>query len=180
MKWTILISFLMLCSCGERDEVNQLENEEEKQEQAQNEELIESVKQNPYDLDDRLIMIASKKNGGQDGSLFFDSEYETPQKYHLELPDKIQASGSPGNGQKIYILFNEVTDCMWTSETDEDYRNRVCYQNAERAPATSEGFAGGQEIELTDIESVEKVEMHVNGAQGDGILTTASAIFIKL
>lgn len=177
MKWTILLILLGLSSCGERKALDQLQKQADENSSDQQ---LEIIQQNPYDLEDRLIIVASKKNGGEGGSVFFDSEYETPEKYHLELPDIIQASGSPGNGQKLYILFNSTIDCMWSSHADEDYRDPVCYQSAERTPATPEGFEGGEKKEITDIEEVEKIEMHVNGAQGDGVLTTASAIFLKL
>lgn len=178
MKWTKFLILLGLLSCGERETLNQIQ-EKQVEKKPENEQL-EDVQQNPYDLDDRLIMVASKKNGGEEGSVFFDSEYEAPEKYHLELPQIIQASGSPGNGQKLYILFNSTIDCMWASHADEDYRDPACYQNAERAPGTVEGFEGGEKLEITDLEEVEKIEMHVNGAEGDGVLTTASAILLKL
>lgn len=179
MRYSLLSLFLLI-GCGQRDalEADLLQ----KSAQDQQNQAIEDPQQNPYDLDDRLIMVASFKSPEtpEQDHHHFDSIYETPEKYHLELPQVIQASGAPGTDQKLYILFNDEIDCMWVSHADEDYKDPVCFENAERDPSTSRGFLEGQELELTSIEAVEKIEMHINSAEGDNVLTTASAILIKL
>lgn len=180
MKRIGLVVILMLAGCGKREALDQLKKPTD---QASDNQIIQDVQQNPYDLEDRLIMVASLKTKDEDNkkdSVYVDSDYETPEIYHLKLPEIIQASGSPGDDHKLYILFNSTTDCMWTSHNDEDYRNPVCYENAERAPTTNKGFESGKSVDASSLEQVEKLEMRIYSAQGSGKLTTASAIFFKL
>lgn len=131
-----------------------------------------------HQTDLELVLVASKKNGGTGGSQWVDTTYELDQPSLLALPSSIPAVGNAGNGQKLYIKFNDSIDCVWFSHAQTSYQDHKCYRNAVRAPSLASGFSEGEELTINEIEDVEKVEMHVNGAQGDGVITTASAVFV--
>lgn len=132
------------------------------------------------DNEDELIMVASKRNndGGEDQ--WVDTEYELEAPTTLLLPQNIPATGETGSDHKIYIRFNDNIDCVWISNAQSDYTNYQCYQSALRAPELSSGFSEGEPIELTEIENVSKVQMHLNGAQDNELITTATAVLLKI
>jgi|GEM_PF-6139596 len=124
-----------------------------------------------------LTMVASKKNGGAGGSFWYNGTFSSTNPVNLQLPTSINASGNAGNGQKLYILFNDSIDCAWFSNALVRYNNFRCFQGATRNAGTSAGFTGGTEVFLGSISNVTKAQMTVSGASGSGVITTATAIF---
>lgn len=133
-----------------------------------------------HETDQELVMIASKKNGGTGGSQWVDAVYELETAALLALPTSIPAVGNAGNGQKLYIKFNDSIDCVWFSEAQSSYKNYQCYRAGIRDASKPSGFSEGELLSLNEIEEVEKIEMHVNGASGSGVITTATAVFVKM
>jgi len=124
-----------------------------------------------------IKMIASKRNGGTGGSKFFDAVLTLDEAKDLILPLSIPAIGNAGNGQKLYVKFNEQIDCAWFSHAGNQYRNPRCFEEATRDGGSTSGFNGGTEVFLTAINDVTILEMQVNGASGSGVITTATASF---
>lgn len=122
-----------------------------------------------------ITLIASKRNGGKSGSKWFDSSLELSESRILQIPSELQVNGNGGNGQKVYILINGSIDCVWTSHGAKKYRNPVCMIDAKRNPSDSTGFSGGSKVEK--IPAIKSLKMTVNGAQGNGVLTTVTAQF---
>lgn len=133
-----------------------------------------------HETEQELVVIASKKNGGTGGSQWVDTSYELESATLLALPASIPASGDAGNGQKLYIKFNDSIDCVWFSVAQNSYENYQCYRGGIRDASTPSGFSEGELLSLNEVEEVEKIEMHVNGASGSGIITTATAVFVKM
>lgn len=125
----------------------------------------------------QIKVIASKRNGGTGGSKFYDANLTLENATDLTLPTSIPAVGNAGNGQKLYVLFNGVIDCAWFSHAGNQYRNPRCFEGATRSGGSSSGFTGGTELFLATINDVTTLEMQVNGASGSGIMTTATATF---
>jgi len=124
-----------------------------------------------------LTMVASKKNGGAGGSFWYNSAISSTTPVNLQLPASIDASGNAGNGQKLYILFNNSIDCAWFSNASVRYNNFRCFQGATRNAGNAAGFTGGTELFLGSISNVTKAQMTVSGSSGSGVITTATAIF---
>jgi hypothetical protein len=128
-----------------------------------------------------LKLWASKKNGGTGGSLWFNSVVDLDPALDLGIPSSIPVTlGNGGNGQKLYILINNEIDCVWYSKGSKVYRNPRCFTGATRSPGTSLGFSAGLEVSSTEALEVFRLEMELNGSQGDGVVTTASATFTKI
>lgn len=126
---------------------------------------------------DAFVMTASKKNGGTNGSVFFRSHLFAEEPHSVSLPNKIPAEGKAGNGGKLYILFNNSVDCAWFAHGNKEYRDPRCFINATRDGGSRSGFTGGTEISNESIDDVFEIHMEINGASGNGVLTTAIATF---
>jgi hypothetical protein len=125
----------------------------------------------------QIIMVASKRNGGTGGSKFYDANLTLDEAKDLALPNTIPAVGNAGNGQKLYIKFNDEIDCAWFSHAQSEYRNPRCFEGASRNGGSPSGFSDGDELFLTTINDFTTLEMQVNGASGNGVMTTATATF---
>lgn len=123
-----------------------------------------------------VVLTASKKNGGAGGSRWFDATATLEPTETLVLPNSIPAVGNPGNGQKLYVLFDGVIDCAWFSGGGS-YNAFRCFTGATRNGGTPAGFEGGTEVFLSEVDDVGTIEMTVAGAQGSGVITTATATF---
>lgn len=124
-----------------------------------------------------VTIVASKRNGGSGGSRWFNSSLQLSQATALSLPEELTAAGNGGNGHHVYILINGSIDCVWTSHGAHRYRNPVCKMGATRNPSDSTGFSGGTSVATSAIPAVSRLEMTVNGSQGNGVLTTVTAVF---
>lgn len=125
-----------------------------------------------------LTLVASKKNGGAGGSAWFNIAKESSTAVQLQLPNIIPATGNAGNGQKLYVLFNKTVDCAWYSSASTRYQNFRCFQGATRNSGKSSGFVGGTELFINSVSNVTLIEMSLNGANGSGVITTATAQFL--
>ena len=125
----------------------------------------------------QVIAKASRRGGGTGGTKWFDSQKTFSTPIDLVLPSQIPAFGNAGNGQKLYIKFNDQTDCAWYSHANAKYQNPRCFDGATRKPSVSSGFTGGVEVDHVRMDGVTKLTMTVNGSTGSGTLTTASATF---
>lgn len=124
-----------------------------------------------------VILTASKKNGGAGGSRWFDALATLDPPQTLSLPASIPAEGNPGNGQKLYVLFDDGTDCAWFSGGGA-YGSYRCFTGATRNGGTPSGFSGGTEVFPSEIVGASTVDMTVAGASGSGVITTATATFV--
>lgn len=134
--------------------------------------IVDSIEDN-----NEITMIASKKNGGSGGSKWFSARITLSGPLTILLPTQIPAAGKAGNGQKLYVNFNDTVDCAWYSHANNKYRNPRCFTGAARNGGTSSGFSGGTEVANDRVESVTEMHMQVAGASGSGILTTATGTF---
>jgi hypothetical protein len=127
--------------------------------------------------DTAFEFTASKKNGGAGGTRWFDAKLEWNIAKNFLLPTEIFATGNAGNGQKLYIKFNDSLDCVWYSHAGIKYRNPRCFLGASRAPGNSVGFSGGSEVASSHALGVKKIWVSVNGASGNGVVTTVNSNF---
>jgi len=126
-----------------------------------------------------ITLIASKRNGGEKGSKWFDASLILADSRELFLPAELTVSGNGGNGQKVYILINGEIDCVWMSHGSKKYQKPRCMVNATRNASDASGFSGGSEVPLEKVFTIKSLQMTVNGAQGNGVLTTVTAKFLK-
>lgn len=116
-------------------------------------------------------IVASKKNGGDGGSKFFEHRLRFPSATNIELPEKIPAEGKAGNGQKLYASFGSDVECAWFSKANKEYKDPKCFEGAERAPEKKDGFTGGREVDHDKIHGAEFMQIKVDGASGNGVVT---------
>lgn len=138
-----------------------------------------TVLANRQDSATTLTLTASKKNGGSGGTKWFDSRATVSPATDFALPLSIPAQGNAGNGQKLYMRFNDTLDCAWYSFAANQYRNPRCFIGATRNGGASSGFSGGTEVNATKALAVTSVKMTVNGSSGGGVLTTAVAVLSR-
>lgn len=127
-----------------------------------------------------FVIRASKRNGGAGGSLYFDKSQtlETPKT--IVFPNVLQALSysQVGNGEKLYILFNNLVDCVWFSHSgSKSYKNPVCKTGATRDPASPDGLIGGMSVPFAFVNPVSSVQMRVSGSSGSNLITTVDAAF---
>jgi hypothetical protein len=127
-----------------------------------------------------FVIRASKRNGGTGGSLYFDKSQtlETPKT--VVFPNTLQALSysQVGSGEKLYILFNNLVDCVWFSHSSsKSYKNPICKTGATRDPASPDGLIGGMSVPFAFVNPVSSVQMRVAGSSGSNIITTVDAAF---
>ncbi len=126
----------------------------------------------------QVMAKASRRSGGTGGTKWFDSQNTFSFPVDLVLPTQIPAIGNAANGHKLYIKFNDQTDCAWYSSAGTRYQSPRCFDGATRSPGTSLGFTGGMEVGSIRMDAVTRITMTVNGSGGSGVLTTATANFL--
>lgn len=124
---------------------------------------------------DKVTIKASRKNGGADGDKSYDLSTTLDSALILELPSTISTTGNAGSGNKLYIKINDDIDCAYTSDAGE-FKDPHCFTGATRDPSETLGFTGGTEESDLVIEDVLDIEMKIDLSEGNGVITTATAI----
>lgn len=126
-----------------------------------------------------ITMTAAKRNGGEGGSKWFDAALNLDTPVDLNLADDANiVTGDGGNGQKLYILFNDTIDCAYFSNSvSQTYENRYCVIGGTRNPSVPDGFDFGAQYTGGTIDDVTSIEMTVAGSDGDGVVTIVEVVF---
>ncbi|MCO5143285.1 MAG: hypothetical protein M9962_09375 [Oligoflexia bacterium] len=128
-------------------------------------------------LNDKIILIASRKNSGTTASRRFDTLATLETAVDINIPKIISAVGNPSSKKRLYIRFNNSIDCNWFSKSNSKYEKPRCFINAERDDNNKTGFVGGTEVSNTSISSVVKIEMSIYESSGNDAVTIATAEF---
>lgn len=131
---------------------------------------------NSIDAGDRLSIKATKKNGGTGGSRWYDAKITLSSPIDVLLPQiiSIQSGGNAGNGQKLYLTFDQNVICSYRSHAASKYINPICKLNGSIDPSTGDGFSvgvGTYQADSTRVNGLSSVHCHVNGANGSGLVT---------
>ncbi len=125
---------------------------------------------------DKVTLKSSRKNDGADGDKNYDLVATLDSALTLELPSEVSATGNAGSNMKLYLKLNNDIDCAWTSDGSGKYIDPHCFTDATRDSTTASGFIGGTEEADLIIENVLDIEMTLDNSDGNGVITTASAI----
>jgi hypothetical protein len=125
---------------------------------------------------DRLTITATKKNGGPGGSRWYDVRFTLGILSNVFLPSaiNIQAGGNAGNGQKLYLIFDNTVLCSYRSSAGNKYINPICKLGGVIDPTQIDGLAVGMGTYQPDSSRVSNfsiVQVSVNGASGGGVVT---------
>lgn len=128
-----------------------------------------------------FIVRASLRTAGSLGAaLYFDKSQTFSSARSVVFPENLKAASysQVGTGQKLYILFNGLVDCVWFSHSaSKSYKNPVCKTGATRDPETADGLVGGTVVPFAFINPVRSIAMTVKGAAGSSVITTVDAPF---
>lgn len=128
----------------------------------------------------RITLYASRVLGEKKIERNFDVGVDLKEPVNLALPERIEVRGEGVRGEVVYVRINAYTDCAWFSQKDGAiYGDPVCYEAAERAPSSHDGFKGGIEVDHVRAKEVTRLEMTITGAAPGkrSELTTAIAVF---
>lgn len=134
--------------------------------------VAETIKTNT-----KVVMTATKKNGGTGGSRFYDAKATFVSLTSVLLPATINVlpGGKAGNGQKLYLYFDNDVTCSYRSHANTKYITPVCKLNGQIDPGKTDGFAvgiGSYILDVSHVDDILSVHAHVNGASGNGTVTT--------
>ncbi len=118
-------------------------------------------------------ITVSIKNGGKNGSKFFDHLLRFEGETNVKIPEEIPAQGKPGTGHKLYASFGNATECAWMSKSNRRFKEPRCFEGAERDPESKDGFKGGHEVSHDEIPHADFVHLTIDSADGNDALTTA-------
>lgn len=129
---------------------------------------------------DKVTLKSSRKNDGADGDKNYDLVATLDSALTLELPNEVSATGNAGSDMKLYLKLNNDIDCAWTSDGSGKYIDPHCFTGATRDSSEATGFIGGTEETDLILEDVLDIEMSIADSDGNGVITTASAILTIL
>ncbi|MDH4469133.1 MAG: hypothetical protein QE271_13825 [Bacteriovoracaceae bacterium] len=131
---------------------------------------------NAQEFSDHISFTATKKNGGSGGSRWYDARISLGLISNVMLPAviNIRPGGNAGNGQKLYLIFDNTVICSYRSSTGNKYINPICKLGGVIDPTKSDGFAAGlgsYQSDNTKVANFKIAQVTVNGASGSGVVT---------
>ena len=128
------------------------------------------------EFSDRITFTATKKNGGSSGSRWYDARISLGLISNVLLPAvvNIQSGGNAGNGQKLYLIFDNTVICSYRSLAGNKYTQPICKWGGVIDPTKSDGFASGigtYQADNTRVANFKIALVTVNGASGGGVVT---------
>lgn len=98
----------------------------------------------------------------------------------LAIPRRIQANMRVEKGRKLYVKFNDQTDCAWTADGNGGFHSPRCFDGAERDLVAASGFRGGIEVGHDRVDDVVAMEMLLEAGVNEQSLVKAKALFVRV